>query len=128
MVTVLPAWVWGPLFRSGSHTSEIAFSPRRCSKNQNSERHYWREYDFILHCSSRRMQKARLAHTPSAKMQISCNLNHRTLTGFRSYYINVEFSQSCSTNHMNPQTCDSTRFCEFETPVDAQVGPLEPKS
>ena len=89
MVTVLPAWVWGTLFRSGSHISEIAFSPRRCSKNQNSERHYWREYDFILHSSSRRMQKARLAHTPSARMQISCNLSQRKLVGFRSYYINV---------------------------------------
>ena len=27
-----------------------------------------------------------------------------------------------------PETCDSTRFCEFKTPADAQIGPLEPKS
>ena len=31
-------------------------------------------------------------------------------------------------NPVNPVTWDRTRFCEFETPSDAQIGPLEPKS
>ena len=36
--------------------------------------------------------------------------------------------QSCSTSHVNQKTCDSTRFCDFETPLGAQIGPLQPKS
>ena len=59
--SVLPTWVWRAWILSGSHTSEIAFSQRRCWKNANSKRHYWREYDCRTHSSSRRVQKMRIA-------------------------------------------------------------------
>ena len=85
--SVFPTWVWRAWILSASHTSEIAFSQRRCWKNENLKRHYWREYDCRLHSSSRRMQKAIVAHTPSTRRRNSWDVDCRRWPPHRYYYI-----------------------------------------